>query len=91
MKNSVIEKMTRDELLVQKQMIENQLKELNTSKPVANHIINWETVLNTANAYIEDLQNGAGVDEEDIQQYLFEEVMEAIYGDNIFDWIYKRL
>lgn len=36
--------------------------------------------------YMNDVESGNYVDE-DMQHYLFEEVMKALYGDDVFKWI----
>ena len=48
--------------------------------------IDWSEVVREAQSYIESLASGCGYDS-DSEHYIVEAVMEAIYGDKVYDWI----
>lgn len=61
------------------------------SKPKALEVINWNPVLETAQEVIDAMWDGTYHDDNDDKQYLYEAVMQAIYGRGIFTKINKVL
>ena len=46
-------------------------------------------VMAIAEGYMNDVEDGNYIDE-DTTHYLFEEVLKALYGDDVFKWINER-
>ena len=47
----------------------------------------FSDVVDAAKSYIVEVQ--AGVVDDDTEHYIFEAVMEAVYGEKVWDWINK--
>lgn len=54
--------------------------------PTVQENINWSNVIATAKDQVKDVEEGTYFDEEDSKQYIWEEVMTAIYGKDFFKW-----
>jgi len=54
-------------------------------KPVKD--IDFGRVIKMCKARITDTAAGLTHDDDDFEHYLYEDVMKAIFGDDIFDWI----
>ncbi len=59
-------------------------------RPEKKEEIGWGKVIRVADHCMAHLQVERRYPK-DIKQYTFEEVMKAIYGDDVFRWINKRL
>lgn len=61
-------------------------EERQAAKPRVQEQIDWSRVLHEAQGIVDDcFENGAPCDI-DYGEYIFEAVMEAIYGPKFFDW-----
>ncbi len=50
----------------------------------------WGVVIKMCGEYINSIVKGDPRQDDDFDQYLCGEVMQAIYGGNVFDWINKH-
>jgi hypothetical protein len=57
--------------------------------PLPNDEVDWEPVANLALDYINIIERNARAG--DIKQYIFEAVITAVYGNDVWEWINKRL
>jgi hypothetical protein len=58
------------------------------SIPPINSDIDWSSVIKQASGYVKQLaDNGNIQDDDDMKQFLFEDVMLAVYGPDIFKWL----
>jgi hypothetical protein len=67
--------------------IEKRKKE--AQKPYPLETINWNYVLAMAVDHVKSRYDGSYHEDNDEKQYMFEEVMKAVYGDKIFDKLNK--
>ncbi len=79
---------TDDEL--QQELGRRQAKIKKESKPKPLDNINWDDVIAHANDIISDIDNGSYHEDNDDTQYMYEGVMTAVFGKDIFDWINKN-
>jgi hypothetical protein len=52
--------------------------------------VDLSKIVATCESYLDEVEERGAVDS-DLTHYLFEEVMRALYGDNVFKWINSRL
>ena len=68
---------------------DNEYPDINMM-PAPLDIIDWNPVLEAAKGYIESLAAGSGYDS-DKTHYIVEDVMQAVYGKRIYDWINDKV
>lgn len=74
------------------QELENRRIEREAPPPLRNPLPNFEYVIKIATEHIDDVATGEEKDYElsDTKQYIYEAVIEAIYGSEIWEWKRKR-
>jgi hypothetical protein len=67
-------------------------KELRTRapEPIAIELTEWDMVMNGCINYIEALKSG-NHHTDDIEHYIFERALEAIFGKDVWEWVNERL
>lgn len=66
-------------------------KQKKEAMPSPLHTINWTRILNVTEDRMTTIAEGFGSrNEEDVKQFLYEEVMKTIYGADVFEWINKN-
>ena len=61
-----------------------------TTKPIAAPTVDWSTVIDMAQGYIDCKWSGLEVPgEDDIETYMFEAVLCSMYGSDIYDKLNK--
>ena len=59
-------------------------------KPTQKENIDWTDVVEMAQDHLDTVGEVGFESARDVDHYIFEEVMKAIYGDNVFDWYNKH-
>lgn len=59
--------------------------------PKVQENIDWSNVISTVQDQVKDVEEGTYFDEEDSKQYVWEAVMEAMYGKDFFKWFNKNI
>lgn len=80
------------ELERRKQAIEQKINNLKSNKiptPLHPMVINWKDVIETCVSIIKDLDDNGYRDDDD-EHYVYEAVMQAVYGPDIFKWMDAR-
>lgn len=83
-----------DELLEQKRVLENQIKDMKLSEiPEPLESPNWNRLIGYVIDYRDEIIE-RGMDEvcdsNDFEEYLMEEVIEAVFGKDFFKWANKQ-
>ncbi len=64
-------------------------EKIRSAPPIPLGLTDWEPVANLALDYINILKRGERVG--DYEHFIFESVMVAIYGKDVWEWVNKRL
>lgn len=49
--------------------------------------IDWGPVRNLCEEYMSNIANGKSMEDSDIEHYIFEETIQALYGKDVWKWI----
>lgn len=79
-------KKTLDQCSIEELKEEIRQREIQNSAPTALKSPDMSDVVIMAKEYIETLKRGEGVDD-DFEHYLFECVMESVYGEIVWTWV----
>lgn len=70
----------------QKEKIEKQIEKIRVGeKPKKLEKIDWSKVIQYCVEYIDEVEENGGDD--DSEHYLYEVVIEAVFGEKVWDWI----
>lgn len=79
----------RQNILQQLSKVEQEIEK--ESKPQIKDNIDWVPVKVFASSIINDIADGSYHEDDDNEQYLYETVIESIYGKEIWDWMNERI
>ena len=74
-----------DELQKELEELQEEIKRRRNMRPERTLYTNWTTVANVVMVAIDSLHRGDGVPK-DLEQQIFETVLETMYGKDIFKW-----
>ena len=69
--------------------LRKEIKRRKDEKPVAHKDANFKSVTDMCEKYVDDINRGVlgPLSKEDFKQYLYEEVMEIVFGREIWRWL----
>lgn len=60
-------------------------------KPKPKENVNYEEIIKSAQNYLDSFDNYIDDRDLDNTHYLMEEIMEEVFGENVFDWINEQM